>query len=78
MGLGCNWTETTIEYVMALKNGMIDGANYEIELPDEWNTVRGKTDQLAEIYAEIYKSGPLLYEIEEFDEEGNCVIRFCR
>lgn len=22
--------------------------------------------------------GPLLYEIEEFDENGNCRIRYCR
>ena len=45
MGLGCNWTSDSIEYVMALKNGIIEGADYEIE---------------------------------EFDDEGNCQIRYCR
>lgn len=78
MGLGCNWTAVSIEYVMALKDGVIDGADYEIELPDEWTTVEGRTEDLGAIYSEIYKSGALLYEIEEFDDEGNCKIRYCR
>ena len=29
-------------------------------------------------YDEIYKDGPLLYEIEEFDDKGNCKISYCR
>lgn len=78
MGLGCGWTETSIDYVMALKKGIIDGANYEIELPEEWTVVQGRTENLAEIYDEIYRDGPLLYEIEEFDDSGNCRIRYCR
>lgn len=78
MGLGCHWTEESIEYVIALKNGTIDGADYEIELPDAWHTVEGKTENLSRIYDEIYKDGALLYEIEEFDDEGNCRIRYCR
>lgn len=78
MGLGCNWTDNSIEYVMALKQGIIENANYEIDLPDEWVVVCGKTEQLSVLYDEIYKEGPLLYEIEEFDNEGNCRIRYCR
>lgn len=78
MGLGCNWTENSIEYVIALKDGVIADANYEIALPDEWITVRGKTEELSMIYDEIYKAGLLLYEIEEFDDNGNCRIRYCR
>ena len=78
MGLGCNWTSDSIEYVMALKNGIIEGADYEIELPDEWKTVRGRTEDLGKIYGDIYKDVVLLYEIEEFDDEGNCQIRYCR
>lgn len=78
MGLGCNWTESSIEYVMALKEGIIAGANYEIELPDAWTIAEGRTKNLAAIYDEIYKAGVLLYEIEEFDDEGNCKIRYCR
>lgn len=78
MGLGCNWTKDSIEYVMALKDGIIEGANYEIDLPDEWIVVDGKTENLGDIYNEIYKDGVLLYEIEEFDDNGNCRIRYCR
>lgn len=78
IGLGCNWTKDSIEYVMALKDGIIEGANYEIDLPDEWIVVDGKTKNLGDIYNEIYKDGVLLYEIEEFDDNGNCRIRYCR
>lgn len=78
MGLGCNWTSNSLEYVIALKNGIIQGANYEIDLPDEWVTVSGRTDELSGIYDKIYKNGALLYEIEEFDDKGNCIIRYCR
>ncbi|MCQ2467455.1 MAG: hypothetical protein MJ166_08065 [Clostridia bacterium] len=78
MGLGCNWTKNSIEYVMALKNGIIEGSNFEIELPDEWEIVKGRTEELDKIYDEIYKDGSLLYEIEEFDAQGNCTIRYTR
>lgn len=78
LGLGCNWTKDSIEYVMALKDGVIKAADYEIDLPDDWITICGKTEQLSVIYDEIYKEGPLLYEIEEFDDNGNCRIRYCR
>lgn len=78
MGLGCNWTADSIEYVIALKQGTITGADYEIDLPDKWTEVRGRTKQLGEIYGRIYEDGPLLYEIEEFDENGSCRIRYCR
>lgn len=78
MGLGCNWGEDSIEYVIALKKGIIAGSNFEINLPEQWNIVSGKTKQLNLIYEQIYKDVPLLYEIEEFDDDGNCQIRYCR
>ena len=78
MGLGCNWTDNSIEYVMALKDGFIADANFEIDLPDEWTVTSGRTEELSKIYDEIYKDGPLLYEIEEFDDKGNCKISYCR
>lgn len=78
MGLGCNWTQNSIEYVIALKDGIIADANYEIALPDEWIVTHGKTENLSRIYQEIYEDGPLLYEIKEFDDNGNCTIRYCR
>lgn len=78
VGLGCNWTKDSIEYVIGFKEGIIPNTNYEIELPDKWIVVRGKTKQLSSYYNEIYKDGPLLYELEEFDDYGNCQIRYCR
>ncbi len=78
-GLGWNWTETSIEYVIGLINGDIDGSNFIIVLPDAgWNCISGRTEELAEIYSSIYKDGPLKYEIEMFDDNGNCKIMFCR
>ena len=78
MGLGCNWSDDSIEYAIALKKGQIAGANFEIDLPDQWNVVKGKTAQLNLLYGQIYKDGPLLYEIEEFNDDGDCQIRYCR
>lgn len=49
-----------------------------MDIKFEWSIVSGKTEQLSKIYDGIYKDGPLLYEIEEFDREGNCRIRYCR
>ena len=78
-GLGYNWTESTIEYVIGLKEDVIDGANCTVELPDEgWKEVCGKTNALGEIYDKIYKDGNLKYEIEMFSESGDCVIQYFR
>ena len=55
-GLGYNWTKDTIGYAIGLKEGIIEGANCEIELPDDgWTTVSGRTDELGKIYDDIYK-----------------------
>ena len=78
-GLGYNWTETTIEYVIGLKDGTIDGADCKVELPDgDWVSVSGKTSDLGKIYDEIYQDGALRYEIETFDNDGRCVIMYRR
>lgn len=78
-GLGYNWTETTIEYVIGLRNGEIDGSNVCISLPDNsWQRVQGKIKDIKRIYDEIYKYGSLKYEIERFDNDGNCTIYFQR
>ena len=42
MGLGCNWTNHSIEYAIALKHGIIADADFEIDLPDKWHVVKGK------------------------------------
>lgn len=78
-GLGYNWTETSIEYVIGLISGDIKGSNISIILPDDgWKCVSGRTEKLGAIYREIYKEGPLLYEIEMFDDEGNCSVMYFR
>lgn len=78
-GLGYNWTADTIEYVIGLKDGIIDDANCTVELPDEgWIECKGKTCDLQEIYRKIYEDGRLKYEIETFTEDGNCEILYIR
>lgn len=78
-GFGYGWTEDTIEYAIGLKEGIIEGADFSIELPDEgWIRVTGKTNDLPGIYRKIYEDGPLLYEIETFTEDGDCEILFVR
>ena len=78
-GLGYNWTENSIEYVIGLKEGVIEGANCEVRLPDGgWATVRGRTEDLAGIYGRIYEDGSLTYEIEAFTDAGDCEIMYTR
>ena len=78
-GLGYKWENGMISYAIGLKEGAISGANLELTLPDDgWTTVRGNTDDLKKIYDEIYKSGRLKMEIEEFTVDGSCVINYLR
>ena len=79
MGLGYFWTEDEISYAIGLKHGDIPSFNVSIVLPDcGWMTVREKTDCLQELYDEIYKAGNLQYEIETFNNDGTCEIRYWR
>ena len=78
-GLGYRWDGDVISYAIGLKNGLIDGCNFSIDLPDEgWTEVKGKTEELKQIYDEIYKSGRLKFEIETFFDDGSCEIKYCR
>lgn len=78
-GLGYRWTKDKIFYAIGLKVGEISGCNFCMELPDDgWEIVEGETDHLKEVYDEIYKEGPLTYEIEAFSEDGTCQIMFYR
>ena len=78
-GLGYGWTDTEIKYVIGLKDGKPEGSDTEITLPDAgWVTVTGRTEELGEIYREIYKDGNLEYEIEMFDDNGNCRVMYIR
>ena len=78
-GLGYKWADGKIFYAIGLKVGYIEDYNLCIELPDTcWTVVTGQTADLKEIYDEIYKSGPLKYEIETFTENGECQIKYYR
>ena len=79
MGLGYNWTENSIEYVIGLKNGTIENANCNILLPEKgWNIIKGHTDDLESIYNKIYVNGLLKYELEMFFDNGECEIWYYR
>lgn len=78
-GLGYRWEDQEISYAIGLKEGCIKGFNVTIELPDDgWVSADGKTDCLKALYDEIYKDGPLQYEIETFFENGSCHISYRR
>lgn len=86
-GLGYGWTAESIVYVIGLKSNEsfdIDkkGGNLcwkEVPLPDTgWVEYTGRTDDLAALYDEIYRDGPLTYEIEECREDGSCTILITR
>ena len=78
-GLGYNWTENSIEYVIGLKEGIIDGANCSVVLPDTgWSTEKGNTADLGKMDGRIYNDGPLLYEIEMFTSSGSFEVLYYR
>lgn len=78
-GLGYNWTKDSIEYVIGLKEGIIEHADCSVTLPDEgWITVQGKTSDLRKLYGQIYLNGVLQYEIETFSDYGECEIKYYR
>ena len=78
-GLGYLWKNGSIYYAIGLKIGEISGSDFTIDLPEDgWVCVQGKTDELKEIYDEIYQDGALKYEIETFSEDGSCRILYYR
>lgn len=78
-GLGYNWKDNRISYAIGLKNGDIHGFNATVELPDSgWVSMEGRTENLKEMYDEIYRDGVLQFEIETFYENGNCEVRYYR
>lgn len=90
-GLGFNWGEHSIEYVLGtidrslkfnmeeLRKKYPDCVYKEVVLPDsEWKSYAGQTENLSEMYREIYKEGALKYEIESFFEDGSCSLEIYR
>ena len=79
VGLGYKWEGGVIYYAIGLKAGEIDGANLTVELPDDgWEVRAGLTDQLKEMYDDIYRDGALSLELETFTDDGKCRIRYIR
>lgn len=78
-GLGCNWSEDSIEYIIGLKNGTISKANFITTLPDNnWIIIKGRIEDLSSIYEQIYSKGPIKYEIEMLYENGEIEIWYYR
>lgn len=86
LGLGYNWTDSTITYAIGLRHGKLNpeisypGAAFQdIALPDcSWERRAGKTEQLSQLYEQIYSDGALRFEIEAFREDGSCEVHFIR
>jgi predicted transcriptional regulator YdeE len=78
-GLGYKWKDNKIYYAIGLKEGIIKDSNFSIELPEVgWKIYKGKTENLKQIYDDIYLDGALKYEIETFEENGECLIKYYR
>ena len=76
-GLGYKWENGYIWYAIGLKDGDIPEYNLEIELPDDgWNIKEGLTDNLKDIYDELYKVNSIKYELETFTNDGRCMIKY--
>ena len=79
VGLGYRWHGGNIYYAIGLCDGVIDGANFEMELPDDgWTLAIGMTETLKKMYDEIYRDGALKLELERFYNDGHCEIRYLR
>lgn len=44
----------------------------------QYESIGAFWDEMSEIYGRVYQDGPLKYEIEMFDDAGNCKIMFYR
>ena len=78
-GLGYNWNGQNMSYAIGFKNGNIPHFDFCMVLPDDgWITAVGETERLKDLYDEIYKKGPLRYEIETFKNDGSCAVRYIR
>jgi len=89
-GLGYNWTPDSIEYVIGRKDDSeMDDERIAAKYPDAvskcvllpemgWKRYSGRTEQLGELYGEIYADGSLSYEIEMFSDDGSCEVQVTR
>lgn len=91
IGLGHSWSNDQIDYAIGSEDLSREYDCKEIRaiyppagllqmrLPDEgWLAYHGKLEDLTKLYEKIYEDGPLTYEIESFDDDGNADIRIFR
>ncbi|MDD3192636.1 MAG: hypothetical protein PHE47_02085 [Oscillospiraceae bacterium] len=84
-GIGFGWKDDSLSYLIGwvdqeplslpetLQADYPQAQAARIDLPDSgWLTYDCRTDGLDEAYDQIYRDGPLDYEIERFDGSGNC------
>ena len=89
-GVGYGWENDTLCYLIGTEDGLPAGtetigqqfpdAEYTVlHLPDDgWKRYTATADTLDVLYEEIYRDGPLTYEIERFDADGRAEIRTLR
>ena len=89
-GVGFGWENDTLCYLIGTENDVPTDAaaltdrfpeakNAELLLPDDgWKRYTATADTLDVLYSEVYKDGPLTYEIERFDADGNAEILIFR
>lgn len=82
-GLGYNWTSSSIEYVIGMRDKSdidyklamkyFDDAVYKVVLlPDNgWRSYKGELINLSSFYDDIYKEGALTYELEYINSDGS-------
>ena len=91
LGVGFSWENDTLCYLIGTENGVPEHAaemlsdefpgavSAALLLPDEgWRTYTATADTLDRLYTEIYRDGPLDYEIEQFDADSRAVVRVYR
>ena len=76
LGVGWDWREDSLMYALGrmdqlFEDGMPGMDAICLELPESgWQSWRGETDRLDELYGRIYMDGALTYEIERFSDDG--------
>jgi len=57
IGIGFNWTSSTIDYMIALKDKDIDEYNFELDIDKNvnWQTKSGQTKELDKLYMKYIK-----------------------
>ncbi|MBP3704146.1 MAG: hypothetical protein J6I98_01310 [Clostridia bacterium] len=87
VGIGHSWENDTFCYLIGKEGGLPEKTvekvcerfpeadSVRLKVPDgHWDVYRGRLEWLDEMYEEIYKDGPLIYEMERIHENGAITI----